>query len=584
MHVSPSASNPENVERRERAALSLQEGNLWTWAAGAFERGQIDDPARILAAIALARNLDSPALFEASADEEKMGMRRGAVAASAAIVLHFREGRSAEELAWAREVLARAVKVPESRDIFWSSQSIIPWHQSIFAARGLAADIRRNTGDDEARRVLLALVAHPLEVVALSALQEIATLWEHDPKLVWAALQLAFNLCRLEPEPGAPPKGPGDPTHTPERSRAAWLAAADYYDAGNGWSALPLPPPAWIKVERATDSEDGPEFEFGEDDLQNRRDRWTGPPTVWYSQFAAKVLKRVPYEAIFESDARGPLLDFLAGALAWTVAKNAPPWLKKGRRDRESSRLFEWNHDVGDTLGRVAGLLPVTETGERILTPMFELEGDTCSALMAPFVSAYICRYVYDAPTAPQGAVEVLGLCLERLLRYPTFKRSSYRAGEFSGFDEPRLVESLLFVSVERAPGAARYVNGDWSAIGMILPLVDRFVRAAGWAATVMSYFLTLCERAKSAYPAEIYADQILAVIGNGSEPLRGWSGTLIPARIAGLVQVFSARDTPMPHHLGQKLLRVLDLLVDMGDRRSAALQLCESFREITIS
>jgi hypothetical protein len=42
-------------------------------------------------------------------------------------------------------------------------------------------------------------------------------------------------------------------------------------------------------------------------------------------------------------------------------------------------------------------------------------------------------------------------------------------------------------------------------------------------------------------------------------------------------------RPTPMPLALGQKLLRILDLLVDMGDRRSAALQLSESFREIKI-
>ena len=32
VHVSPSASNPEAVEKVERANLSLQEGNLWAWA------------------------------------------------------------------------------------------------------------------------------------------------------------------------------------------------------------------------------------------------------------------------------------------------------------------------------------------------------------------------------------------------------------------------------------------------------------------------------------------------------------------------------------------------------------------------
>jgi hypothetical protein len=97
------------------------------------------------------------------------------------------------------------------------------------------------------------------------------------------------------------------------------------------------------------------------------------------------------------------------------------------------------------------------------------------------------------------GAVEVLRLCLERLLKSPSFKRGSYRGGEFYGFGEPRLLESLMFVSIEHAPLAARFVNGNWSEIKLILPIVDRFVRAGGWSATVMSHFLTLCERSKEA-------------------------------------------------------------------------------------
>src|SRR5258708_58773 len=283
------------------------------------------------------------------------------------------------------------------------------------------------------------------------------------------------------------------------------------------------------------------------------------------------------------SEAKGPLLTFIAGVLQWTNAKNAPPWLKKGKRDRESSRLYEWTHELGATLGGISGLVPMAEVRTRFLEPIFGLEGDTCWALLATLVSSYICRYIYDARQVADDAVDVLSLCLERFLKSPSFKRSSYRSGEFYGFDEPRLLKLLMFVSVERADLAARYVNGDWSEIKMILPLVDRFVRAGGWSVSVMSQFLTLCERSKSAYPAEMFADQVLAVIGDGSEPLKGWHGTFIPARIAGLVQFFADRHTPMSSRLGQPLLRVLDLLVDMGDRRSAALQLSETFREIKI-
>ena len=138
-----------------------------------------------------------------------------------------------------------------------------------------------------------------------------------------------------------------------------------------------------------------------------------------------------------------------------------------------------------------------------------------------------------------------------------------------------------MFVSVEGADLAARYANGDWSEINRILPLIDRFIRTGGWAASVMEPFLTLCERARANYPAEAFADQVLSIISDGPDNLKGWHGTFIPARIAELVQNLSYRDTPMQPTLAQKLLSILDILVDMGDRRSAAPQLGETFREV---
>jgi transposase-like protein len=141
-----------------------------------------------------------------------------------------------------------------------------------------------------------------------------------------------------------------------------------------------------------------------------------------------------------------------------------------------------------------------------------------------------------------------------------------------------------MFVSVERADQASRFVNGDWSEIDLILPFVDRFVRAGGWSIAVMNSFLTLCERAKSTYPAESFSDQILAIIDDDLVVLGSWQGTLFQVRIAALVQHITERDSPMQSPLAQKFLRILDRLVDIGDRRSAALQLSETFREVRVS
>lgn len=228
-------------------------------------------------------------------------------------------------------------------------------------------------------------------------------------------------------------------------------------------------------------------------------------------------------------------------------------------------------------------MVPLSDFQEPFLDPILALEENDCWSLLSPFTSSYVCAYIYDAPLVPKDAVTILSLCLERLLMDSTFQRTSYRAGEISGIHLPELVRTLMFISVDRADLAARFVNGDWTEINLILPLLDRFIRSAGWSSTIMSQFLTCCERAKANYPAEKFSDQIITIIGERPEDLQGWHGTSNYARIAELVQYFSHKNTPMPLSLAQKFLQILDILVDMGDRRSAALQLSEEFREIRL-
>jgi hypothetical protein len=339
-----------------------------------------------------------------------------------------------------------------------------------------------------------------------------------------------------------------------------------------------------VKVEPAKGRRGRQSYEeYDVDDAADAAEVWGEPDVFWHSEHAAEILKRIPFDAVLSSSARSAFLGFLAGALDWTNQKNTPPWVKPGRRDRSESRIFEWTHALGSSLGRVAGLIPLSDFQARFLDPILELEGENCWAILSPFASSYVYAYVYDAPVVPPDAVATLDLCLGRFLQDSAFKRDAYRSGEFSGFHQPELVRTLMFVSVERADLAARYVNSDWSEIGPILPLIDRFVRVGGWAASVMDPFLTLCERARANYPAEAFADQVLAIIGDGPDNLKGWRGTFIPARIAELVQHFAHRDAPMMLALAQMFLRILDRLVDMGDRRSAALQLGEAFREVRL-
>ncbi|PLY14975.1 MAG: ATP-binding protein [Sedimenticola sp.] len=587
VHVSPSAAEPEKAARAEEATRYLRQTSLWTWASKSFEEKTLSNTYTVEDAIVLAKEADASNLFEHSNDEneeEQLGIRRGAVAATAAIALNFREGCTHEDLEWARGVLGRAIRLPEKFDLMWSPGSVVSWHQGIYVARALAADLREGTAAPSTANDLLGLIAHPLEIVALTALEEACKLWPKDSKLTWAALILAFSLCHVPSRPRDQPRQHGEALHTSNEAQAAVNAALAFYEHGSEWAPLPLPPPAWVKVEPGKGRRGYQRYEdYDLDDATDAAEVWGEPDVFWHSKQAAEVLQRIPLDEVLNSSAKSVLLDFLASVLDWTNQKNAPPWLKPGRRDRSATQIFEWTHTLGSRLGHVAGLMPLADFQARFLDPILELEGDNCWSLLSPFTSTFVCAYVYDAPVVPVDTVAILDLCLARLLQDRSFKRDTYQSGEFSGFDQPELVRTLMFVSVERADLAARYVNGDWSEISRILPLIDRFIRSGGWAASVMDPFLTLCERARANYPAEAFAEQVLAIIGDGPNSLKGWHGTFIPARIAELVQHFAHRDAPVTLTLAQKFLRILDMLVDMGDRRSAALQLGEAFREIQI-
>jgi hypothetical protein len=577
----PSANEPENVEARQNAIRYLQIRNLHIWSTKVLDGGWIDDPAKYASSLALARRFDGADLFLETGGDENLETRRSGIAGVAAVVLKYREGREPSELAWARNAIDRAWAATDIRSRFWSPQSINPWEPKIFVARGLGADISHGTAAADAPKMLLALVTHPLEMASLAAVQETAKLWDQNPKLAWAALVLAFELSKLHPpEESDGGRGPSSELHSRRRVDEALQTATDYYPNGEGWAALPTPPPAWVESEKAR-RRVSPSEDYDSDDMENSEKGWVEPPIHWYSQYAAKVLQNLPLERMLASDAKEPLLAFFADLLRWTNDKNAPPWVKNGRRDKGASRLIEWTRALGSTLGGLLGLVPLADSKTRFLDPVLRLEGDVCWSLLSPLVSTYICRYIYDAANVPADAIQLLSHCLERFLASSTFASRNYSSGEFHGFDEPNILEAMMFVSDERANGAARFVNGDWTEIRTILPIIDRLVRAGGWSARVMYQFLTLCERARDTYPANVFADQILSILENAAAPLKGWHGTSNAARIAGLIQHFASRDTPLSRELGLKLLRVLDLLVDMGDRRSAALELSEVFREI---
>ncbi|MGY6532446.1 ATP-binding protein [Glycocaulis sp.] len=574
VHSNPLANTEASQARIAESERYLNTVGIHFWASKSLEAGKAENSMPLEQAIRFARETDSEDLFSTKPRNNDNGVRSGAVAGAASVAVAFPSGVAKQDLVWAREAVIRAATAPEIIDELWYSGSIVTWHHGIFAAHALAALIRQDMEAEEHTRLLLGLVAHPKEVVSLAAIRAAFSLWDINPSIGWQALSLGFRLTHLPPrDEGGPRRGS---PHSPKALDAAVSEANEALDTGS-WPSLPLPPPPWL----AERSPEGSRRSCIEID----GNYWSEPETLWHTHLAGKILAEVPLSDVFDSDAGPHLLEFLAAALDWTIQKIAPPW-RAATDDRHTSRHdhYEWIGALSSRLGMASGHIAVTDAKTRFLDPICALDDEHCFEFLSGFVDLYICNHVLDEQTIHEHAVEILEIALDRFLKAPTFKVASYRSGELSGFHEPRLARALMFVSVDHASKAARFANGDWSDIDQILPVVDRFVRAAGWSAFIMENYLTLVERAADAYPPQVFADQVLHVLEEYGAQLHGWRDTFLDARIAGLVQTFAATHTPLTQHLAQSLLRILDHLVDRGDRRSAALQLSEYFREVRVN
>ncbi len=265
--------------------------------------------------------------------------------------------------------------------------------------------------------------------------------------------------------------------------------------------------------------------------------------------------------------------------VAWTSERLMPSWREHGE-EGDSYKVIEWTRLLGDLLARAAPYYETEVVSQEFLTP-FLTDDQNGLLVLAPFVDRTVARHVLDAQTIPSNTFALLNDCVERVVRDRVFNPAAYRAGEVRGSELPELIQALLCIAVEKADGAARFVNGDWSQINLIMPLVTRLVTATGWSPFVTGQFLTLCERAGAAYPLDVFAEQVNAVLASIENAKGGWAGTLLPARTAGVVQCLAEAHFPLQADQARELLRVLDALIDLGDRRSAALEQTEAFKGI---
>lgn len=566
----PRALEPDVQASLAQTSASMQPHGLWVWVDRCFETGRSPDDFTLDQAVQIAQSLDGPDLFKMQAGSDlDLELTRGAVCGVAAVVKCFIAEPESTLLAWASDVVCRGnemVPIVDSR----SSVAIIPWHPGIFIARACAADIHRGRDTEAAKSALYALCGHPLDVVSTAAFEAAMSCWSDDNRFAWIALDLAVRSAEGTWRNGQLSEAECATQRTIEIGKLVRDSQARHAE-GAVYSEIPAPPPPWVRMPEGTP-----------DTLPRRRaaaEGWQRSERYWRAEHFGKVLGHAPLERMLsDPQRREQCLQFLDRLLDWTLEYISPSWDEsQDERSSRSTDLGTWISDYARGLARIAAVLGASEMSARYLQRIFSLEDDLCASFLNPFISD-LAAQVMDAPQVPAGAIEILLACTDRLLSDRAFE-SWRRRDSLHGFDLPYLVRNLFFVGIEQANGAARFANGDWKDIASILPIADKLVRTAGRKSSVMEHYLTLCERAAGWYPTEWFADQILAVLGD--QDLPAWRNTMLAGRIAGLVQAHADRGAPLELAISRKLLQILDRLVDMGDRRSAALQLSDAFKDV---
>jgi hypothetical protein len=300
----------------------------------------------------------------------------------------------------------------------------------------------------------------------------------------------------------------------------------------------------------------------------------------------AKVLDRIPVPTVMMDEPRRDLfLSWCDGLVAWTIDRLYPTWSRKAGQEPfevESTELYEWRRKLYRFLAQVSLHLEPKESARRYIEPAAGTDDETFGSLAESYVSILTCN-IMDETVLPKIPFAILGLMIPRLLSHSSWEQAGWNDGALHDAELSHMVRAVFFVDVEKALGAARFANGNWIEVSSIFPLIEPILAAQGQNPTVTSAFLTLCERAFESYPVDRFVAQLSMILGRDEGMPPGWRQTSLPARVAGLIQRFSEKTQPLPTEMARALLRALDALVDMGDRRASAIQTSEVFKDVRV-
>lgn len=524
-------------------------------------------------AVRRAGELDEPGLFSRDRVTGSLeDTRLAGIAGVAAAVLDPGSGAAEADLRWAVDVTAQALRTPEPGNGLTIPDAIVWDHPCIHAGRALAHIVRRQLDTGDVRGALLRLIAHPLQAVGTAALAAALSLRDVEPRFAWTAFGLAVDLS-IRDDPQGPSLQGNDEREQANARRideALNHAQRMMLEARPNFPALPRIPGAWTFAPLPPTGDEAWDARCAANPI------WRDPDRYLDVDELGRMLGALDVDwALSDAERRSELMILCDALLHWTISKHTPQ-AEGHDLDAHGSDLWQWRSQFLGWLGFLASHMDPADLLTRFVAPLAEVQGEPGFTLLDPFASRYACSAILDAERIDPAGVEVLLACAARLGQ----RGEEWYDGRL-GRDEASLVRTLLFAEVVDAQGATRFANGEFQEISVVLPLVDAMLERVGRLPTATQNWLSLVERAAAFYPTGDFVRQALALAERRSA--LAWRGSIIPALLSGLIHHLAERDAPLELDLATGMMRLLDILIDEGDRRSGALQASQVFRTVAL-
>jgi hypothetical protein len=522
-------------------------------------------------ALAFARRVNQDALFQAGAEEPFAEVSRAAIIGVAAVVMKYADTAKPDDIEWAKALLQTAASHPPEIDDDAFAGTMIIHHGAVSTAKGLMFMVQHGSDERWAKEKLLALMLHPLEGIYEWVAACCLSCWARDPRFAWNTFCLALSLAN-EQYSRNDWKDPDCARQRRQSDRNAKLQSA----------IASLDRKTWMEAPPPIDEEEILEVAAAGDETLVVSDHGAGVTNNWRHDLAVRVIQHTPLELMLGTDeTNARLLKVADRWLTWTIAAHPPHRVEGKWAANRGTPPYEWTFSFMRWLAYLCSVLPPDMALRRFMQPILQVnDDDSCFEIMDHFVDAFVCRQVHDADQLSPGVLENLKAIADRVSA-ADWRWDGRKVNGNLTRQKHSILKALFLVNVEVAEGACRFANGNWNDIRLVLPSLANLFHSTARVTGALGYFLELAERSIEHYPADSLSETMTEFLKAQKDKPAALCSISAPERMAALVQILAAREHPLSEELRTKLLALLDLLVELGDRRSAALLGSEWFKTI---